>query len=83
MEIESNGKKRTITKASENEFIISGHAIYLKWPLKEGESKVEFHYGPVLEVGKDFYGLGAIKKLEQVQTNDPTTKSIKVSISPS
>ena len=83
MEIELNGKKRTIRKVSDNEFVISGYAIYLKWPLKESQSRVEFHYGPVLEVGQDFYGLGVIEKFEQVDTNDPMTKSIKFSVRPS
>lgn len=83
MEIESNGKKRTITKVSDNEFVISGHAIYLKWPLKDGNSRVELHYGPVLEAGKDFYGLGVIEKFEQLDTNDPMTKAIKFSVIPS
>lgn len=83
MEIELNGKKRTITKVSEKEFIISGHAIYLKWPLKDSQSRVEFHYGPVLEAGKDFYGLGVVEKFEQVDTNDPMTKAVRFSVSPS
>lgn len=80
MEIESNGKKRTIMKVSDNEFVIGGHAVYLKWSMREGPAKVEFHYGPILEEGKDFYGLGTIKNLRQVETNDPMTKSIRVAL---
>lgn len=78
MEFESNGKKRTIRKVSENEFILAGHAIYLKWSMKEGPAKVEFHYGPTIEEGKDFYGLGKTEKIEQVHTNDPMTKAIRI-----
>lgn len=83
MEIESNGKKRIIKKVSDNEFVISGHAIYLKWPLQESKSRVEFHYGPVLEAGKDFYGLGIVEKIEQLDVNDPTMKAVKFSVIPS
>ena len=80
MEIDSNGKKRTITPVSTNEFLIEGQAIYLKWALRDGPAKVEFHYGPALEEGKDFQGLGVVNKIEQVETNDPYTKAVKFKV---
>lgn len=80
MEINSGKQKRTIVPLGPKEYLIEGHAIYLKWSMREGPPKVEFHYGPSLEVGKDFQGLGVIQSIEQSETNDPTTKAIRFKV---
>lgn len=80
MEIMSGNHKRTISPVGPKEYLIEGHAIYLKWSMREGPAKVEFHYGPSLEVGKDFQGLGVIEDIQQFETKNPTTKAIRFKV---
>lgn len=65
-EIFSNGKKRIIKQESENSYLIEGESIYLKWSMSDPPSSVEFHDGPRLIVGKNFFNKGTISSLEPV-----------------
>ena len=78
-EVFFNGQKRVIKKEDDKTFLIEGDSIYLKWSINDPPSSVEFHKGPRLLVGKDFFGKGTIQAIQPVATGIGK-KSIRVTI---
>lgn len=78
-EVFFNGQKRVIKKENENTFLIEGDSIYLKWSINDPPTSAEFHNGPRLLVGKDFFGKGTIQSIEPVNTGIGS-KSVRIKI---
>lgn len=75
-----NDQKRIIKKEGlDNIFVIEGESLFLKISMNDPCDRIEFHNGPKLFVGKDFFGKGIIKSLSPISTGIGT-KAVRVEV---
>jgi len=73
-------QKRTVKKdILDNTFLIEGDSLFLKISMNDPCDRIEFHNGPKLVIGGDFFGKGIIKSLCPVKTG-LGIKSIRVEV---
>lgn len=75
-------KSKTVTQITENEYIIEGEVNSAKFICEVDPviNYVDIDGGPILHIGKDFFGKGKIIDIQNIESNQEGYIIIKVTV---